>query len=65
MAHRGEEPLERFDGADPEQAGDADIDLVDQRVLQTSGHDMLDGIEDLSREVRKASAVSFHETRRA
>ena len=36
VAHGGEESLEGFDGsflADPEQAGDAEIDLVDQRQV--------------------------------
>jgi hypothetical protein len=36
FAHGGEESLERLDGsflAHPEQAGDADIDLVDQRQV--------------------------------
>src|SRR5215813_9445735 len=41
VAHGGEESLERFNSsfsAHPEQAGDADIDLVDQRqVLMASG----------------------------
>jgi hypothetical protein len=36
LAHGSEESLEKFDGslfADPEKAGDADIDLVDQRQV--------------------------------
>ena len=36
LAHSGEESLEGFDGsflADPEQAGDAEIDLVNQRQI--------------------------------
>jgi hypothetical protein len=41
LAHRGEEPLEGLDGslfADPEQAGDAYINLINQRqVLVTFG----------------------------
>ncbi len=52
LAHSGEESLEGFDGslfAYPEKAGNAQIDLVDT----------------LSQDVRKASAVSFHDTRRA
>ena len=83
--------MERLDGsflANPEQAGDAEVDLVDQgeifvalgvldfidangvdlaqlAVLQTPGDDMLDSVKNLSQEVRKAWAVSFHERRRA
>jgi len=34
-------------------------------VLQSPGDDMLDGVETFSQEVRKAWAVSFHESRRA
>jgi len=84
--------VEGFDGpllAHPEQAGDADVDLIDQgQVLVVFG--VLDFIDadgvnlprgvrrsspqvttcstaskTFSREVRKAWAVSFHDSRRA
>jgi hypothetical protein len=41
------------------------VDLADRPVFQTPGDDMFNRVEHLSHEVRNASAVSFHDSRRA
>jgi hypothetical protein len=74
IADHGEESAKGFDGplsTHPEQAGGAEVDLINKRqVLMTFGVlDFIDsdGIDPktLSHEVRKLSATSFHESRRA
>jgi hypothetical protein len=64
VADDGEKSLKGFDGsfaARPKQAGDVEIET---RVKYLCPFGILDLI-DAGREVRKASAVSFHDSHRA